>query len=465
MNSAVFEAMKTLDESSKEKLISFSKAVLQNACDVVQKNVAQLINYRRDINAKFDPYQMKFLWEISLTFVLCLENCATSTATGFRHCLQTQTKAFLQYLHESYKNRMVATLDSERWVHCDVTPDRQREIDRLSSGKAFLATNNTSSYTSSGGLGGTNGVGSTPGNSAEESNNGIMKKKEKDNRPALVDGVEYQIVWSVLLLVEIVLSYLDIAFHFPPVTPDVISKIVEQVRLFNIRTNQLVLGAQAIQSAARLKSISAKHLAIAGRSLDLFIALFPHIRAALVAQIPPKHQSLLTEMDRVSHDLFEHHTAIAAKFVSIVGDTIEASAIKLRQVDWDRPLANNSSSHRGEGEDSTHSRNAAILPPAPNISCEYFEDMTKNISTLHKVLLTLLPPEQIQDVFFRIFGMLNRRVPAHFEEIMPSSVAGQQRILDEVTHLVSTLARLKHVDATILTGQLEESMRKKFARS
>jgi vacuolar protein sorting-associated protein 54 len=454
-NSAVSEAMKTLDDASKEKLTSFSKAVLQNACDVVQKNVAQLINYRRDINAKFEPYRMKFLWEISLTFVLCLENCAASTATVIRQCLQTQTKAFLEYLHESYKNRMVSTLDSERWVQCDVTAERQREIDRLSSGKAFLvANNNSSSSTPSGGL----GVGSAPGSSAED-NSGIVKKKEKDSRPAVVDGVDYRIVWSVLLLVEIVLGYLDIAFHFPPVTPDVISKIVEQVRLFNIRTNQLVLGAQAIQSAARLKSISAKHLAIAGRSLALFIALLPHIRAALVAQIPPKHQVLLTEMDRVSHDLFEHHTAIVAKFVSIVGDTIEASAIKLRQVDWDRSLANNSSSHGGEGEDSTHSVNAT-----PNISCEYFEEMARNISTLHKVLLTILPPEQIQDVFFRIFGLLNRRVPAHFEEIMPSSVAGRQRILDEVTHLVSTLARLKHVDATILTGQLEESMRKKFTR-
>lgn len=506
---AVAQAMRKLDAATKEKLVAFSKSVIQSACDVVQKNVSQLINYRRDINAKFEPYRMKFLWEVSLTFVLCLESCATSTATIIRQCLQAQTRAFLEYLHESYKNRMVSTLDNERWVQCDVVAERQREIDRLASGKAFLISSNggsggggtTSSSSGSGssssgsGAANANGAGAMSSTLDAEngSGSGSGKKKEKDSRPAMVEGAEYRVVWSVLLLVEIILSYLDIAFHFPPVTPEVIAKIVDQVRLFNLRTKQLVLGAQAIQSAARLKSISAKHLAITGRSLGLFIALLPHIRAALVAQIPPKHQVLLTELDRVSQDLFEHHTAIVAKFVSIIGDTIEASVVKLRQVDWDRPLVptTHHGGSSGGGVDGPHHESAAasaanspaVPPAAANsnangngngsgsgsntaaMSCEYFEDMSKNISTLHKVLLTILPPEQIQDVFFRIFGLINRRILVHFEEIMPSSAGGRQRILDELTHLVSTLARLKHVDATVLTSQLEESMRKKYTRT
>lgn len=103
------------------------------------------------------------------------------------------------------------------------------------------------------------------------------------------------------------MGYLEISFSFAPVTTDVIVKAVELLKLFDTRTKQLVLGAQAIQSAARLKSISAKHLAVTAQSISLLVALLPHLRAALLAQLPPKHHIQLLELDRVSHTLIDHH--------------------------------------------------------------------------------------------------------------------------------------------------------------
>jgi len=52
------------------------------------------------------------------------------------------------------------------------------------------------------------------------------------------------VVWSSLLLTEVVLGYLEISFSFAPVTTDVIVKAVELMKLFDTRTKQLVLGAQ-----------------------------------------------------------------------------------------------------------------------------------------------------------------------------------------------------------------------------
>jgi vacuolar protein sorting-associated protein 54 len=249
--------------------------------------------------------------------------------------------------------------------------------------------------------------------------------------------VQYKVVWSVMLLTETILTYLEVAFNFSPVTADVINKIVELLRLFNSRTRQLVLGAQAIQSAARLKSISAKHLAVTGQSLGLINTLLPHIRAALLAQIPPKHQLLLTELDRVSHDLIDHHGQIVAKLVTIVGDFVDASATRLRAVDWDH---------------------------FQGLQCEYFEEVQRNVLALHRVLQAVLPPAQIQDVFSRIFALLNRKIPAHFDEIMPSTPTGRQRILDEITHLVTAFSRIKQIDASALTDTLEDTFRKRYMR-
>jgi vacuolar protein sorting-associated protein 54 len=423
------------------QMIANSKACLNAACDLTQRSISQLISLRKESNAKLAPDKMKFLWEISLNFVLQLEQISESTAYIMRQCLLSQTKSFLDYLHETCKGKLVVTLDNERWVQCDVSAERQAELDRLSSGKAFLpqsASQQKTGGANTGALSGASNSSATASTTAGSA--GVSNKatpRDKESRAAVVDGVQYKVVWSVMLLTETALTYLEVAFNFSPVTADVINKIVELLRLFNSRTRQLVLGAQAIQSAARLKSISAKHLAVTGQSIGLLNALLPHIRAALLAQIPPKHQLLLTELDRVSHDLHDHHGQIVAKFVAIVSDFVDASATRLRTVDWDH---------------------------FQGLQCEYFEEVQRNVLALHRVLQAILPPAQIQDVFSRIFALLNRKIPAHFEDVMPGTQTGRQRILDEVTHLVTAFSRMKQVDASALTDTLEETFRKRYVK-
>jgi len=230
-----------------------------------------------------------------------------------------QTKAFLDHLHETFKNRLINTLDNERWVQCDVALERQAGLDRLSSGKAFLHANGHAVSTQ---------VSSSSSSSMGSTTASDTGDKKKEFRVAVVEGNQFKVVWSVMLLLEIALNYLDVSSNFPLVTTDIISKIVELFKLFDTRTKQLVLGAQAIQSAARLKNISAKHLCITAQSVGLLLALLPHVRAALLAQLPPKHHMLLTELDRISHNLIDHHNQLLSKFVGIVGDFVDASALR-----------------------------------------------------------------------------------------------------------------------------------------
>ena len=126
--------------------------------------------------------------------------------------------------------------------------------------------------------------------------------------------------------------------------------------------------------------------------------------------------------------------AIARIFCSVLvcSDFVDASSGKLKTVDWDR--------FQGQ--------------------CAYFEEVVKNVSALHRVLQTTLPPEQMQDVFSRIFGLLNRKIPSHFDEISPATQTGKQMILDEVSHLVNSFAQLSHISSTTVT--LEETFRKKY---
>ena len=52
----------------------------------------------------------------------------------------------------------------------------------------------------------------------------------------------------------------------------------------------------------------------------------------------------------------------------------------------------------------------------------------------------------------------------HFEDTMPNTTAGKQRILDEVAHLVIAFSRLKQIDQVALTATatLEESFRRRY---
>ena len=72
-----------------------------------------------------------------------------------------------------------------------------------------------------------------------------------------------------------------------------------------------------------------------------------------------------------------------------------------------------------------------------------------------------LPPDQMLDVFTRIFSLLSRRVPGHFSEVMPSTQTGKQRIIDEAVHLVHTLSGLKFISTETLT--IEDTLRKRYA--
>lgn len=266
---------------------------------------------------------------------------------------------------------------------------------------------------------------------ASDSANSASKKKELSS--AVVDGVSFKVVFSALYLVDVLFSYLEIAFSFPSITTEVITKMSEILTLFDTRARQLVLGAQAIQAAARLKSISAKHLCLTAQSLGLVVAVLPHIRVALLTQLPPKHHILLTGVDRMNAAFLEHHGQVLSKFVDIVCDFLDASSTRLPSIDWDN------------WKDST-------VP--------YFDEAVKNVTALHRVLEANLPVEQLQDVFSRIFAALSRKMFNHFENIKPSSQAGKLRIVDEVSHLVHALSRLKKVDLSNFT--IEASFQSKY---
>ena len=101
-------------------------------------------------------------------------------------------------------------------MQCDISPERQNALDRLASGKAFLpksavpttAAANSGTVADSRSSTASSSVVDSPSADADAAllTGGSKKKdKDKDARPAKVEGTAYRVVWSAMLIVEICL--------------------------------------------------------------------------------------------------------------------------------------------------------------------------------------------------------------------------------------------------------------------
>ena len=284
---------------------------------------------------------------------------------------------------------------------------------------------------------------------------------------AEVEGKNYRVVWSCLLLVEMVMGNVACAAHFQTLATNVVGKVTELLRLFNTRSTQLVLGAGAIHSAARLKSINAKHLALVTQCIGLIIAILPHIRAALMAQLPNKQHSLLLNLDKIKKEYVDHNENVFGKFVSIVGGIVEHGlAPRISKTDFDARAKTYA------GKSTTSSSDELVA------CCPFLDGIATNTKKLYLVLKSLLPPEDLSDVFSRISAYVDSKVPSLFiaaAEVkktkngkavaaafkFPVTDDGKRRMLMEVNSLASMLNSLEGIRPwefeaiNVLEGKLE----------
>jgi vacuolar protein sorting-associated protein 54 len=357
----------TLQRNVDEK----ASGVVVSSAELAAKSVSELLRMRKEAHSLVSLAEMKQIWDKCMAFSTQLEELTGAKATAMRSALLSQARAFAERQHEKHMSALAAALDSERWSQCQVSTERQEAISRLCSGRAIL---------------------SRAFSNVDSADSGSTDDRKPD---VLVGGVHYKVVWSCLLLVEMIMSDLSAAAHFSGLSTLMVTKVAELLRLFNARTTQLVLGAGAIHSAARLKSINAKHLSMVTQCLGMIISILPHVRAALMAHLPAKQHTLLSAVDQGKKELTEHNEKVLNKFVTIIGGIVEHGlAPKLAGTDFDVraeqiPL----------GEDGS-------IP-----SCVFFEGVSSNTRKMHQVLVGLLPPDHLQDVFSRIFAFIDQQVP------------------------------------------------------
>ena len=413
------DASQKVMSSDEDEATTPLSVVVAGAAELSSKSVSELLRLRKDAHSLVTLDEMKSIWDACLQFTTTIETLSGRSST-LRSTLLAQAKAFVERKHESNMSALVAALDSEKWSQCEVSAERQDALTRLCSGRSLIASPSPSHRTSGG------EVAMSP--------------------EAEVEGTRYKVVWSCLLLIEMVTTNIKSAAHFSTLSSGIVGKVAELLRLFNSRTTHLVLGAGAIHSNAKLKSINAKHLSLVTQCLGLIISILPPVRAALMAQMPEKQHTLLSSLDQIRREFADHNEKVLNKFVTIIGGIVEHGlAPKIAGTDFD-------------------TRTTATS------SCVFLEGVATNTKKMHQVLKLQLPVDHLRDVFSRIFAFVDTKIPQLFIKasenedirfVFPTSDAGKRRLLSEVETMIGVLNGLDGVlpwdftAVTVLERRLE----------
>lgn len=324
------------------KLASNIQELLCNASDVCHDRAVKFLMSRAKDGflEKLNSTEFIALSRLMETFIVDTEQICGRKSTSLLGALQSQANKFVNRFHEERRTKLSLLLDNERWKQADVPAEFQDLVDSIADGKIALPDKKPAAA--------------------------------EDRKPAdvlVVEGHQYAVVGTVLLLIRIILEYCQCVDNIPSVTTDMLTRLTDLLKYFNSRSCQLVLGAGALQVVG-LKTITTKNLALSSRCLQLIVHYIPVIRAHFEARLPPKQWSLLRHFDHITKDYHDHIDEISSKLVAIMDSLFDKLLSKYE-----------------------------VKAPVPS-PC--FRNICKQMTKMHEAIFDLLPEEQTQMLFLRI---------------------------------------------------------------
>ncbi|KAB0394637.1 hypothetical protein E2I00_008225, partial [Balaenoptera physalus] len=304
------------------KLANNVQELLYSASDICHDRAVKFLMSRAKDGflEKLNSTEFITLSRLMETFILETEQICGRKSMSLLGALQSQANKFVNRFHEERKTKLSLLLDNERWKQADVPAEFQDLVDSIADGKIALP----------------------------EKKSGATEER-KPAEVLIVEGQQYAVVGTVLLLIRIILEYCQCVDNIPSVTTDMLTRLSDLLKYFNSRSCQLVLGAGALQ---------------------LIVHYIPVIRAHFEARLQPKQYSMLRHFDHITKDYHDHIAEISAKLVAIMDSLFDKLLSKYE-----------------------------VKAPVPS-AC--FRNICKQMAKMHEAIFDLLPEEQTQMLFLRI---------------------------------------------------------------
>ncbi|KAH9795934.1 vacuolar protein sorting-associated protein 54 [Citrus sinensis] len=421
------------------------------ACDAAHGRWAKLLGVRVLLHPRLRLQEFLSIYNITQEFITATEKIGGRLGYSIRGTLQSQAKAFVDFQHESRMTKIKAVLDQETWVEVDVPDEFQAIVTSLVCSEAVVtgstddvqgnlmtndnevATSNNSTLQAQSGqesaqqqidrtdsseileqnMAQIQPTSSTEGNernkadassSSVQSNNNNIERGKSTSQTLIYGGVGYHMVNCGLILLKMLSEYIDMNHFLPALSSEVVHRVVEILKFFNTRTCQLVLGAGAMQVSG-LKSITAKHLALASQVISFTYAIIPG-RQILFQKVPETRKPLLlSEIDRVAQDYKVHRDEIHTKLIQIMRERLLHHLRQLPQIveTWNRP-------DDGDAQPSQFARS-----------------LTKEVSYLQRILSRTLHEVDVHAIFRQVVIIFHSIISESFSHLDISTPQAKER--------------------------------------
>lgn len=179
--------------------------VIRKTCEFSQRSVSNLFAVRKEVQAVYTMPQLRTLYDTTMSFVVSIEKLTGKTDYTLRGALFSQLKLFLEKYHQAQVAKLVSTLDHELWKNTEVALTRHSALEDLSSGRGVPLT--------------------------LSSDREIAGETAAPFKAVSICGKSFRVVWSVLLMLEIVMNYMSCAANFPVLATDVLQRSIEIFRV------------------------------------------------------------------------------------------------------------------------------------------------------------------------------------------------------------------------------------------
>lgn len=399
-------------------------SLLGLAVDTAQTQITRVLKVRNEQSTRLSKSQFLRYFTLNRLFADECEAVSGRGGLALRGVINSQITGFVQALGQSETSRISDNLDSDTWNAVDVTEKDQAQLDKLlsamdkdppewASDTPPIWESMTPATQNANGDVVTNGTAAAAIAADKPSTPAPTGKNQ--TKPATIDSNRFILVASATALLPTLNTFLSLTSSLPSLTPQISTSLLEVLRAFNSRSSQLILGAGATRIAG-LKNITTKHLALSSQALSFVIALTPYLRECVRRHLPQNQTSVLAEFDKTKRLYQEHQSGIHDKLVEIMTARSSAHVKAMLALDFD------------------------TTPTSPS---PYMETLTKETSTLHRVLSRHLNEGEVSMIARRIFFEYKAQWTKAFGEVDVKTEKGKKALLKDAESFDAKLGKIE----------------------
>lgn len=157
------------------------------------------------------------------------------------------------------------------------------------------------------------------------------QQDKKDSTLAVIEKENFMLTDSAAFALRGIEQYTILLASIPGMANEISTVLLECLKLYNSRTQHLILGTGAKITAGL---INIKQLALASQSPSFFTALIPYLREC-VRRRPSITASSMAEYDRLKRLFQNHRSSIHDKLIEIMASRATLHIRQMKKIKWD----------------------------------------------------------------------------------------------------------------------------------